>query len=470
MGVVGKNCAVVLAAGEGKRMKSNKPKVLACVLFKPMLDWVLDAVSESGINDTCVVLGHLGEMVEIHLDGRCEIVYQKERLGTGHAVMQAIDYLNSRDAENVLILAGDAPFIDPLTIEESLRKHILMNNAVTVISARIKKPFGYGRIVRDKKGNFIKIVEQTDTTEEENLINEVNSGAYWFDKQCLVYALEHISDNNASSEYYLTDTIDELRKIGKKTYVFMTDNSDVALGANDRFQLMELNEIARRKILLNHLVNGVEIPCMDGIIIGTYVTIGAGTLLLPNTIIKGRTIIGSNCELGPNTFINSSVVHDNVRLNNVYFESSEISNGADMGPFAHVRPNSIIGEGVHVGNFVEIKNSTIGEKSKLPHLSYVGDSDLGKNVNFGCGALTVNYDGKVKSKTTIKDNAFVGCNVNLIAPVTVGEYTYVAAGSTITENAPDGALSIARARQVNKEDWVSKKKPYKDMPKKKKSK
>ncbi len=458
-----KSCAIILAAGEGKRMKSNKPKALSCVLFKPMIDWVLDSVDESGIDDVCVVVGHLGEALEIHLDGKCEIAYQKERLGTGHAVMQAIDYLEKSDAENVLILNGDAPFIDAATIEDSLKAHISSQNAVTVISAKIKKPFGYGRIIRDEKGVFQSIVEQKDTNDEQKHINEVNSGAYWFDKKCLIYAISQIKPENEAKEYYLTDTISELRKIGKRPGVFMTDNSDVVLGANDRVQLMELNSIARRQVLLNHLMNGVEIPCVDGIVVGADVEIGAGTVLLPNTIIRGRTRIGENCELGPNCLIDDSIVHDDVKLNNTYVESSQIQNGADLGPYDHVRPNSIIGANVHVGNFVEIKNSNIGDGTKLPHLSYIGDSDVGKGVNFGCGSLTVNYDGKNKKRTTVKDHAFIGCNSNLIAPVTVGEYAYVAAGSTITDNVPDGALSIARARQIDKEGWVERKKPYKGM-------
>lgn len=458
-----KTCAVILAAGEGKRMKSDKPKALSNVLFKPMIDWVIEAVKDAGIEDICVVVGHLGEALEIHLDGCCEIAYQKERLGTGHAVMQAEEYLQKIGAENVLILNGDAPFIDAATIEDSLHMHTSDRNSVTVISARIQNPVGYGRIIRGENGLFQSIIEQKDATDAQKQINEVNSGAYWFDAKSLLYALGQLKPENGAHEYYLTDTIAELRKIGKRADVYMTDNGDVVLGANDRVQLMNLNSIARRQVILNHLMNGVEIPCMDGIIIGTDVTIAPGTLLLPNTIIRGRTSIGSNCELGPNCLIDDSIVGDGVKLNNVFVETSEISVGADIGPFDHIRPNSRIGAGVHIGNFVEVKNSTVGEGTKLPHLTYVGDSDIGKGVNFGCGSLTVNYDGKIKSRTTVKDHAFIGCNSNLIAPVTVGEYSYIAAGSTITSDVPDGSLSIARARQVDKEGWVAEKKPYKNM-------
>lgn len=460
-----KSCALILAAGEGKRMKSKKPKAMAQVLFKPMLDWVIDAVEDSNINDYCVVVGYKGEDIEIHLDGKCEIAYQKERLGTGHAVMQAVQYLNGTDAENVLILNGDAPFIDTSTIEASLGMHLALGNAVTVISAKISNPIGYGRIVRDANGRFVKIVEQRDASDSEKLINEVNSGAYWFNKQYLLHALTQIKPENEAHEYYLTDTIEKIMLLGKAAGVYMTDNSDVILGANDRCQLMELNEIARKQILMRHMVNGVDIPCTDGVMIGADVKIGAETTILPNTIIRGHSEIGEACEIGPNCLIDDSRIADGVKLRNTEVESSSLSSGMDAGPFVHIRPNSNLGENVHIGNFVEVKNSFVGEGTKLPHLSYIGDSDIGKNVNFGCGSLTVNYDGKNKTRTTVKDGAFIGCNSNLISPVTIGEYAYIAAGSTVTDDVEKNALAIARARQINKMGWVLEKKPYKNMPK-----
>ncbi len=460
-----KSCALILAAGEGKRMKSTKPKAMAQVLFKPMLDWVIDAVEESGIEDYCVVVGYKGEDIEVHLDGKCEIAYQKERLGTGHAVMQAVQYLNSTDAENVLILNGDAPFIDADTIESSLGMHLALGSTATVISAKIANPMGYGRIVRDETGKFTKIVEQRDANDAEKLINEVNSGAYWFNKQYLLHALTQLKSDNDAKEYYLTDTIEIIMNLGKETGVYMTDNSDVILGANDRFQLMELNEIARKQVLTKHMVNGVDIPCVDGIIIGADVKIGAETRILPNTIIRGYTEIGANCEIGPNCLVDDSRIGDGVKLRNTEVENSILLNGMDAGPFVHIRPNSQLGENVHIGNFVEVKNSIVGDGTKFPHLSYIGDSDIGKGVNFGCGSLTVNYDGKNKTRTTVKDGAFIGCNSNLISPVTIGEYAYIAAGSTVTDDVEKNALAIARARQVNKMGWVLAKQPYKNMPK-----
>ena len=240
-------------------------------------------------------------------------------------------------------------------------------------------------------------------------------------------------------------------------------NSNVVLGANDRLQLLELNDIARKEVLKKHLQNGVDIPCIDGILIGKDVTIEPGTQILPNTILKGSTTVGKDCVLGPNTMVYDSTIGDGVLLNNVFFEDSVIENGGNVGPFSHIRPNSHLSENVHVGNFVEIKNSNIGNGTKVPHLTYVGDSDVGAGCNFGCGSLTVNYDGKVKHRTTIEDHAFIGCNTNLVAPVKVGAWAFTAAGSTITEDVPENSLAIARSFQKNIEGWVTRKKPYKNM-------
>ncbi len=457
------NCAVVLAAGEGKRMKSDYSKVLSKVLFKPMIDWVTEAVVNSGTQDICVITGHTGELVREHLGEKFCYAEQKERLGTGHAVMQAIDFIKNCGAENVLVINGDAPLIDEITIEDSLQHHVLTGSSVTIVSACINNPLGYGRIVRDNQGNVVKIVEQRDATDCEKQIKEVNSGTYWFKSHELLYALSQLKPENDQKEYYLTDAIEIILGIGGKISAYITDNASVILGANDKIQLMELNEIARKEELHIHMLNGVDIPCIDGVIISNGVTIGKGTTILPNTIIRENTIIGENCELGPNCLIDNSEIKDNVKLANVQIEDSVVENGVDVGPFAHIRPNSHLCEGVHIGNFVEVKNSEIGKGTKLPHLTYIGDSDIGEKVNFGCGSLTVNYNGKIKYRTVVKDNAFIGCNTNLVAPVTVGKYAYTAAGSTITEDVPDYALSIARSKQTNKEDWVKEKKPYKNM-------
>ena len=456
------NGAIILAGGEGKRMKSSMPKALCEVLFKPMIAWVLDAVDESGVGDVCVVTGHLHEKLEAYIGERCETFEQKERLGTGHAVMQAVDFIK-RHTGNILILNGDAPLMDSETIENALSYHINADNAVTVISAKVSDPTGYGRIVRDDAGVLLRITEHADATQEEKKINEVNSGAYWFKSGVLLEMLQKIVPNNAQGEYYLTDAVKLIIEKNLRAAAFTAKNSNVVLGANDRVQLLELNEIVRRSIIRKHLLEGVDIPCADGIIIGPDVVIMRDTRILPNTVLQGETTIGSDCVVGPNSLIDNCKVGNNTVLKNVDAKDSKIGDNVDAGPFVHIRPGSQIANRVHLGNFVEVKNSTIGEGTKVSHLTYVGDSDVGSDVNFGCGCVTVNYNGKDKNRTVIKDHAFIGCNTNLIAPVTVGEYGYTAAGSTIKEDVPPYSLAFERGTQTIKENWVMIKKPFKNM-------
>lgn len=458
-----KPCAIVLAGGEGKRMKAAMPKAMTEVLFQPIIDWILDALAAAEIDDPILVVGHYGEQLVDHVGDRCQIAWQKERLGTGHACMQAVPALEASDADHVLVLNGDAPFIDEATIRGSLATHIADGNAVTVVSAEVDDPTGYGRILKNADGELIRIVEQKDADKAELAVKEINSGALWFRKEDLLNALDKLTPANEQNEYYLTDTIAVLKKQGKRTGVFTAATGDIVLGANDRLQLLALNDFARKQVLTKHLLNGVDIPCIDGILIGKDVVIGKGTQILPNTILKGDTVVGENCVLGPNTMVYDSTIKDGVLLNNVFFEDSVIENGANVGPFSHIRPNTHLSENVHVGNFVEVKNSNIGTGTKVPHLTYVGDSDVGAGCNFGCGSLTVNYDGKKKHRTTIEDHAFIGCNTNLVAPVTVGAWAFTAAGSTITEDVPENALAVARSYQMNIEGWVTEKKPYKNM-------
>lgn len=458
-----KDCAVILAGGEGKRMKSNKPKAMCEVLFKPMIDWVIDAVSQAGIEDICVVTGHRAEILSEHVEGRCETAYQAERLGTGHAVMQCKDFLEAHKGCNVLVLNGDAPLMDSDTIKKSLDDHASKGNALTVITAKLDNPFGYGRIIRNSRGRLQAIVEQKDADDSQARVNEVNSGAFWFKADKLLGALGKLTNKNSQGEYYLTDTVSVLKAENEPLGAYIADSADVILGANDRVQLLELNEKARQNVIKKHLLNGVDIACTDGIVIGNDVEIGADTKILPNTILLGKTKIGENCFIGPNSRFVDTVVGNNSKLDNVLSENATVGDGADIGPFVHLRPNTAINNNVHLGNFVEVKNSNIDDGTKVSHLTYVGDSDVGKDCNFGCGCVTVNYTGKQKFRTTIGDHAFIGCNTNLIAPVKVGDYAYTAAGSTITDDVPADALGIARARQTNLEGWVTKKKPYKGM-------
>lgn len=458
-------CAIILAGGKGTRMKADCPKVMCNVIFKPMISYVIDAVKEAGAEDICVITGYRHNEVEDYLksvDSNIKTALQEPQLGTGHAVMQAKEFISAHTDDEILILNGDGPLMDAETINKAYDYHKENHNSITLISAIVDDLNGIGHIKRDENGVLLRIVEHKDATPEEKLINESNAGCYWFNGSDLQYALSKITNNNVQNEYYLTDSLEILINSGKNAGAYVVENNEVILGANDRVQLNGLNNIMRKNINNKHMINGVDIPCTDGVIIGKDVKIGNSTVILPNTIIIGDTVIGDGCTIGPNTYIDNSAVGDNVILDNCKILDSTVENDVDAGPFVKVRANSVLKKGVHIGNFVEVKNSVVGEGSKSAHLTYIGDSDVGSGVNFGCGTVTCNYDGKNKSRCTIGDGAFIGCNTNLIAPVTVGEKAYIAAGSTITDDIPEKALGVARARQVVKEGWVDIKKPYKE--------
>lgn len=459
-------CAIILAGGKGTRMKSEKPKVMCEVLFVPMIKYVIDAVKEAGVKDICVITGYEHEVVEKYLagvDSDIKTALQSPQLGTGHAVMQARDFISEHQNDDILILNGDGPLMDSYTVNKAYNYHKSNNNGITLISAVVDDTHGIGHIKRDKNGTLLCIVEDKDANDEEKKIKECNSGTYWFKGSSLLYAIDNITNANAQKEYYLTDALEILIRKGENKGAYIAENSEVILGANDRVQLNDLNTIMRRNINNAHMLSGIDIPCTDGVMIGKNVKIGNSTQILPNTIIIGDTEIGENCVIGPNTYIDNGTIGNGVILDNCKILDSTVEDGVDCGPFVKVRANSVLKKGVHVGNFVEIKNSVVGEGTKSAHLTYIGDSDVGAGVNFGCGTVTCNYDGKNKTRCTIGDGAFIGCNTNLIAPVTVGEKAYIAAGSTITDDIPEESLSIARAKQVNKEGWVRKKKPYKNQ-------
>ena len=457
-----KNCAVILAGGEGTRMRSEKPKVMAELLFRPMIDHVYDAAKRAGVDEICVVTGYKAEILEEHLHGRAHTVRQTQRLGTGHAVMQAAEYIKENDFDNILILNGDAPFMDSETISDALEYHINRGFVQTVISAKIEDPYGYGRIMRDFNGDFTAIIEEASADRETKKINEINSGAMWFKKDALLYLLSKIKNDNSKGEYYLTDTVKIAVEKKMSVGAYTAKNADAVLGANTRVQLCELNERLRRKILEEKMLEGVSIPLTDGVIIDGGAKIGADTVIMPGTIIKEGCVIGNNCVIGPNTVLYKTTVGSGSELNSVQSEEAVVGENCRLGPFVHLRPNTVIRDSVHCGNFVEVKNSTVDDHTSVSHLTYVGDSDVGKGVNFGCGVVTVNFNGKTKNRCVIGDDAFIGCNTNLIAPVRVGSRAYTAAGSTITEDVPDDALAIARNRQTVKDGWVIKKKPYRE--------
>lgn len=438
-------CAVILAGGQGKRMKSDLPKPMFQVLGMPMLDWAVRACEEAGITEICVVTGFNHEVIEEHLGGKYHTVVQPERKGTGHAVMMALDWLGEHSGGDVLILNGDAPFIDKDTILGAYECHSAKENAVTVITAEIDQPKGYGRILRGKNG-ISGIVEEKDATDSQKAIREINSGAYWFNIDRLIYALGEIKPNNAQGEYYLTDSVYILIKADFRADAYISSNSDAVLGANDRKGLLLLNNTARFAIINKLLDEGVEFTCTDGVTIGRDVKIGANTTIMQGVIIKGNTVIGSGCCIGPNCVIEDCVIGDGAVLNTVQALDSVIEDNVKIGPFVQLRPGSRICKGVKIGDFVEVKNSVIGENTSVSHLTYIGDADVGSGVNFGCGTVTSNYDGENKYRTVIGDDAFIGCNTNLIAPVKVGNGAYTGAGSTITKDVPDGALAVERAQ------------------------
>lgn len=450
------NKAIILAGGQGKRMKADMPKPLFKVLGEPMLEWVVSACEKSGINDICVVKGFRGEMIDEYLGGRCKTVLQAERLGTGHAVMQAVPFLKEDESGNTLVLNGDAPFIDESTIKNSLAYHCENNNAVTVITAELEKPFGYGRIIRTEKG-ISGIVEQKDASEDQRNIKEVNSGAYWFRTADLITLLDKITNNNVQKEYYLTDTISIAISEGKNAGAYKSGNPDIIKGANDRKDLLNLNTYARMTVIEKHLENGVEFTCTDGIIIERSVEIGTGTEILPNTIIRGKTRIGNNCIIGVNSVIENCTVGDNVKIDSSQVYNSVVEDNVTIEHYVHIRPDSHIKKGAYISDFVEIKNSVIGEKTAVSHLVYIGDSDVGKKVNIGAGTVTVNYDGIAKSRCIIGDKCFIGCNTNLIAPVKLGKAVYTAAGTTVTKDIPDYALAIDRSTLKVKEGYTVRK-------------
>lgn len=451
------NVALILAGGQGKRMKTDKPKVLCNVLGEPMLEWVISACEDSALDKICVIKGYHYELIDKYLAARGsqnEIVtaLQSEQLGTGHAVMQAADFLRENPDGSVLVLNGDAPFIDPETIGGALKLHTEKDCAVTVVTARIADPTGYGRIIRSGEG-LKGIVEHKDCTPEQRAINEVNSGCYWFKTADLLDVLGELTAGNSQGEYYLTDCLELLISKGKRAEAYTSPNPDVILGANDRRALLSLNNIARAAIIDKHLDNGVEFTCTDGVTIGKKVVIGQGTVISHGVELYGNTVIGSDCVIGSNCILENTTIGSGVELNNVQSHDSIVEDKAKIGPYVQLRPGSHIMRGVKIGDFVEIKNSTIGEYTAVAHLTYIGDSDVGANVNFGCGVVTVNYDGDHKSRTKIGNNAFIGCNTNLVAPVEIGDGAYTAAGSTITKSVPANALAIERGNTQIKDNY-----------------
>ncbi len=439
--------AIVLAAGKGTRMKSQKPKVVHEVLYKPMINHVVDELKSIGIDETFVVVGHEASQVEAIVND-VTFVYQTEQLGTGHAVLQAKDLLQDKDGIT-LVLNGDAPLITRETLKSFMEYHVKHQNKATVMTADCDVTTHYGRIIKED-GQVKGIVEFKDLLESQKDITEMNTGEYCFDNKALFEALAQVSNNNAQNEYYLTDVIGIMDAKGLKVDTYKIDDFDEVGGINDRVALAQATQILKEKINQKHLINGVNIIDPSNTYIGRDVVIGQDTTIEPGCIIKGKTVIGSHCHIGPYCEFTNVEIKDNVEIKFSVLSDSLIESGVDIGPYARLRTNCHIQENAHLGNFVEMKKSVFGKGSKASHLTYVGDSEVGMNVNLGCGTITSNYDGKNKSLTKIGDNAFIGCNSNLVAPVTIEENAFIAAGSTITKDVEKDAMAIARSKQVNK--------------------
>lgn len=449
---MGKLKAVILAAGAGTRMVSETPKVLHKVLDRSMLDYVIEAAMEAGAEDICVVVGHKAEVVMENTNYKVTYVEQKEQLGTGHAVMQAEEFVG--EDGNVLILFGDTPLIKGTTLKDMVDYHKERENSVTVLSTKLEDPTGYGRIIRNSENVFLKSVEHKDASEQERNVNEINSGMYCFEAAVLNKALKTITPHNAQGEYYLPDAVLYILENKLKADALIIDDYEEILGVNSRVQLAEATKIMQKRINEMHMNNGVTMINPDQVYIGKDVLIEKDTVIYPNTFLEGNTEIGEHCVVGPNTRIQFSKIGSHTKLEQSTILRSKIGSRTNVGPYAYIRPDSNIGDEVKIGDFVEIKNASIGNNTKVSHLTYIGDADVGEFVNFGCGTVVVNYDGVSKHRTTIKDHAFIGCNTNLISPVNVEEKAYTAAGSTITVDVPPYSLGIARARQVIIENWV----------------
>ncbi len=443
--------SVILAAGEGKRMKSELAKPLHKICGRSMIEWVLNAANAAGSQENIVVIGHKAEEMKAYLGESASYAYQYNQLGTGDAVMQGIEPLKGKNG-TVMVLCGDTPLIQGDTLKQALSGHIEQECAATVITAETENPFGYGRIVR-KDGKISKIVEQKDANETEAAICEVNAGMYFFDLDKLRGALSRLTNDNSQGEYYLTDTIEILLSDGENVGTY-TAPFEETLGVNDRVQLAEAEKIQNSRLVTTAMLSGVTVIDPATVQLGADVVIGQDTVLYPSVILEGKTTIGSCCQIGPNTRLTDCTIGDETEVANSVGVQSSVGSNTHVGPFAYLRPNSSVGSNVKIGDFVEIKNANIGDGTKVAHLTYVGDADVGERVNFGCGTVVVNYDGTNKHRTTIGDDAFIGCNTNLVSPVTVNRGAYTAAGSTITDEVPEGALAIARSRQTVKEHWA----------------
>jgi len=445
---------LILAAGLGKRMKSSYPKVIHKLSGKELINWVIDTAGKIS-NDVAVVLGHKASLVKSRIPKWVEVFIQEEQLGTAHAVMSAKDFIDPED--NLLILYGDVPLISESTLISLINRHKKTGADVTVLTAVLDDPTGYGRIVRDSSGKFVRVVEEADLSRKERNIREVNSGIYVFKGNKLLEVLPKIDNENAQGEYYLTDALRMLQSV--ETYI-IEDPIEIS-GVNTRKQLIKLEKIVRFRVIEYLLENGVTVIDPETTYIDSTVKIGKDTVIYPMTFIYRNTVIGEECEIGPMTCIEDSEIGSRVRVIRSEVKGAIIYDGVSVGPFSRLREGAVLKPKVRVGNFVEVKKATLEENVAAQHLTYIGDAHIEKGTNVGAGTITCNYDGEKKNPTFIGENAFIGSNTAIVAPARIGKDALIGAGSVITKDVPDGSLGLGRARQVNREGWVYKRRNQK---------
>lgn len=447
--------AVVLAAGQGTRMKSKLYKVMHPVMGKPMVGHVVEEAKEANVDQIVTVTGVGSEVVKDFLGDKSVYVTQEEQLGTAHAVMQASEFLENKEG-TTLVICGDTPLLTSETLEGLLDFHEDQKSKGTILTANAEDPHGYGRVIRSEDGSVSKIVEQKDASEGEQSVQEINTGTYCFDNKALFEALSKVGNENAQGEYYLPDVIEILKEEGELVSAFQLESMDEALGVNDRVALSEANRLMKERINEKHMRNGVTLIDPSNTYIESEVQIGSDTVIEPGTYIKGKTVIGEDVKVGTQSVIVDSKIDDGVEIFQATIEEAEVGKNSDVGPYSHLRKGAVLKENVHIGNFVEVKKSIISNNSKAGHHSYIGDAEIGEEVNVGCGVIFVNYDGKNKHKSMIGDHVFIGSNSNIVAPANIENNAFVAAGSTITDTVPENGLGIARARQVVKEGYADK--------------
>jgi len=453
--------AVILAAGKGTRMKSDLPKVLHKVGGRPMVSYVLQAVKESGSGRIIMVAGHRGELVAQAFGGQAEIIFQQPQLGTAHALLQTKEALAGFDG-HLLVLSGDTPLVTGELLRDFWQAHQESGAYATVLTAVLENPAGYGRVVRDSAGRVARIVEQKDAASAELAIKEINTGIYCFSAEGLFDYLSRIGTDNAQKEYYLTDLIAVCMQNNRPVGAHRAAQPEIIMGINDRRQLAEAEMILRRRKTDEVMLSGVTVIDPGSTFLDQGVVIGQDSVIYPFTVIEGDSVIGRNCLIGPGVHLKNVRLGENVFVTNSVVVESTVEDNCSIGPFAYIRPGCCLKRGAKAGDFVELKKTVLGENSKVPHLSYLGDTTVGSGVNVGAGTITCNYDGARKWPTYIGDGAFIGSNTNLVAPVEIGAGAVIGAGSTITKNVPPGALGVARGQQRIVERWSDRKKKKED--------